>query len=444
MFDGSKPNGQTTDIFHNYLQFVKETEPPIIYHRWAYLTCLGAVIGRKAFLDMGLIGRYFPNIYAMFLGEPSARKTVAILIAKRLLAASGYTTFAANKTTEAKFLLDLEGITEDAEINPNGANTKATKTGYDLVTAENLWGGTEGEPREVFIVADEFNNFAGPGNLDFYTTLGDLWDFDDPQHAFSQRLKNSKSVSIYQPTVSILAGNTPELFARAFPPEAIGSGFLARLLLIHGERSERRITFPPPPDAILQETLVNFLRKLSSTNFGELGKSPEAIQLLDDIYQNNGGEVITDIRFKAYNNRRFKHLLKLCIIFAVAKFQKEITDEDVIQANTILSHAEMLMPKAMGEFGKNKNSDVANKIINVIDKALKPISTREIWAGIGAVSTLPSIKDLLDLLNGLQTADRIQLVSVGTHHGYLPKKAPKLQPKHVDWSFLTQEERDML
>ena len=328
-----------TNLFTNYLSYTAETEAPIIYHRWCYLTTLGAVIGRKAHLPHGHF-RVFPNLYVMLLGEPAARKSTSIKIAKKLLSSSGYDTFAADKTSKEKFLLDLEGITtDDTPLDGNGSSNGSSSHGrkaYDATTAENIWGNnTSGEPREVFVVADEFKEFAGSGNLEFYTTLGNFWDFDSPTSPFTQRLKNSRSVSIYQPTISILAGNTPELFARAFPPEAIGSGFLSRLLLIHGERSGRRITFPPPPDKELEEGLANFLRKLQKYEVGELHMSAEAKEILHEIYQQEDDNF--DVRFKGYYNRRFTQLLKICVILTVSQFAMSVNENTVVFANTILS-----------------------------------------------------------------------------------------------------------
>jgi hypothetical protein len=44
------------------------------------------------------------------------------------------------------------------------------------------------------------------GNLDFLSTLGALWDWDDEGATYKQRFKNSKSISIFQPTISLLGG----------------------------------------------------------------------------------------------------------------------------------------------------------------------------------------------------------------------------------------------
>jgi hypothetical protein len=133
--------------------------------------------------------------------------------------------------------------------------------------------------------------------------------------------------------------------------------------------------------------------------------------------------------------------LKISLILAVAKFQTELTEEDVLQANTILSHAEVLMPKAMGEFGKSKTSDVANKVVSYLETVSKPASIKEIWGQVH--KDLAKLQDLVDIMIGLQQADRVQSLT-GVLSGFLLKKKPRTESKYVDWSFLSDEEKDMI
>lgn len=438
MPDGSSySETQQGDIFANYLAYVGITESPTIYHRWSYLSALGAVLGRSVYLEHGHF-RIFPNLFLMFLGEPAVRKSTAIKMAKKLVAASGYEFIGASKTSgTSKFLMDLAGISDDKNEQE-----------IEDVTSQNLWGHDEPSGvREVYVMADEFNAWAGPGGTDFYTTLGDLWDWDDPLTPFTQRFKNSTSVSISQPTVSILSANTPVLFSRAFPPETLGTGFLSRLLLIHGERTGRRITFPQPPDPEIGAGLAEYLRTLrriagqqgESGNGGKLSLHSDAILMLDDIYQNP--TPVPDLRFANYNERRFTHLLKICLIIAAAKFKGCIEAEDVLQANTMLAHADRLMPKAMGEFGKSKHSDIAQKLMSILDRATMPVSMKEL---LKEVTRDCNAKELQEIVQGLIAGDRVQVISGhGRASGFLPKKIVSKEPVHVDWSFLTQEERDM-
>jgi hypothetical protein len=99
------------------------------------------------------------------------------------------------------------------------------------------------------------------------------------------------------------------------------------------------------------------------------------------------------------------------------------------------------MPKALGEFGKSKNSDVTNKIMSYMDTLVAPANIKEIWKQI---HNDVSMKECFELVQGLQQADKIQTVTLGKLSGFLPKKVVRRDPKYVDWMFLTKEERDQL
>lgn len=424
------------DFIAEYIEYNKETEPPYIYHRWSAIAGISALLGRSFWLQHGQF-RIFPNLYCMLIGDPAARKSTAIKIMKNKMFDAGYECFAADKTTKEKFLLDLEGAT-DEEIAAADGNRQNKKVAYDAIMAENLWGKNEtslSEPKEVFIAADEWTEFAKPGDTEFYTTLGNLWDWDNEKRPFTQRVKNSKSVSIFQPTVSILAGNTPELFSKAFPPDIIGTGFLSRMILIHGERSGRKYPFPPMPSQESTNAILKRIQAIRSTAHGAAKISEEASRMLSSIYYE--WPEIDDVRFKSYSNRRYTQLLKLCLITTAARGNDTISSNDVIYANTTLSAVELLLPKALGEFGKSKNSDVANKIMSVLNAAMRAQTARDLWKHVH--KDLEKISMLSDILNGLMTAGKIQHVKEGG--GWLPLNAVKKQPIYVDWEHLTEEER---
>ena len=365
----------------------------------------------------------------MLLGSPGTKKSSAIKIGTKLLKQAGYTTFAAKKTRQEKFLLDM-------------AEQQMDSTGADMLD-QNLWGTGEDmisdieskPPAECFVAADEFNNFIGVGNLDFMSILGELWDYEG---VYDYRLKNSKDVFINEPTVTILGGNTPTGFAHAFPTEAIGQGFFSRLLLVYGEPSGVKFTFPPPPDLELQATLVTLLQRIRETMIGEVTMSTDAADLLHKIYHEWEG--IDDVRFEHYANRRLTQLLKICLIVTASRLSMEIQTEDVIYSNTVLTFTEHLMPKALGEFGRGKNSEVTHKVLQLLDSAHTPQSVQAIWKHVH--QDLEKRDQLIEILGNLAMADKIQTVE----HGYLPKKAVRSAGIEgaVDWTILTKNERDLL
>lgn len=417
------------DFIAAYLGYMEETEPPMVFHRWTAISSVGAALGRDFYIPWA-DSRIIPNLYTMFVGDVGTRKSTAIKNMRRLLKKAGYNTFSADKTSKEKFLLDLEGL----------QNVSAGDDTYDLITASNLWGDgslSKKDPAQVYIVADEFNEYATGDRLEFYALLGSLWDWDDPDGPYQYRLKNSASVSIYQPTINILGGNTQDSLARAFPAEIMGQGFMSRLLLIYGEPSGKKYTRPKTPDMDETNAIISVLAEIIHGRRGQAIIQEQLWDgLLDKIYK--GFQDIPDTRFVKYSTRRFTQLLKLCLILAACKDTSVITDDIVIEANTVLTASEINMPKAAGEFGKNKNSDVTNEVLNYLAKVSMPQKITDLWPVVQR--NLTRIAELQDLMAGLQLADKVQLTPLG----WLAKKSPPRKYEFVDFSLLTVEERMML
>lgn len=418
----------TKNLFDTYFQYVDRTEPPLIFHRWSLLSCLGAYLGRQYKLPFGDFNIH-PNMYVMLIGDPGTRKSTAIKLSKKVLSSTGYDKFSAERTSKEKFLLDLEGVEgEDGAVRDTNAAMR------------NLFGDDHigGDPREVFVCADEFNEFVGSGNLEFLSLLGSLWDWDDAMQPFKQRLKTSRSVNIYQPTISILAGNTHAGFAEAFPPQAIGQGFLSRLVLVYGESSGKKITFPERPGDAIKHELADYFAAIRSTVVGEATMTSQARQMLEVIYRTFDG--LEDARFKHYSTRRFTHLLKLCLISSAANLRTEIRADDVLFANTLLTFTEHKMPNAMGEFGKAKNSDVAARIMSVLAESKTPLEMQVLWKQVQ--SDLDRPEDLNKLLHGLLTGGKIQYVArsrTSSVQGYLiVRKQLSNKSVYVDFGLLKE------
>lgn len=417
-------------LFDTYFDYTKDTEPPLIFHRWSLLSCLGAMLGRQYRFPFGDFNIY-PNMYVMLIGDPGTRKSTSIKLAKKVLATAGYEKFAAERTSKEKFLLDLEGVVGD-----EGEVLSQSKVMANLFGDANV-----SEVREVFIVADEFNEFVGSSNLEFLSLLGSLWDWDDESAPFKQRLKTSKSVSIYQPTISILSGNTHSGFAEAFPPQALGQGFMSRLILVYGESSGKKITFPKKPSEELRSELLGNLREIKNSVHGEAKISTKAQEMLETIYRSF--DALEDVRFKHYSTRRFTHLVKLCLLSSAGDLRTEITAQDVLLANTILTFTEHGMPRAMGEFGKARNADVSAKILSMLTNAKAPLDTPAIWKQVQ--SDLDRLEDLQKMLAGLIQANKVQYVQRRPNsnvQGYLiVRQSLSNKTVYVDYSLLKESGR---
>jgi len=414
-------------FFDLYLEYTSKNEAPTFFHRWSIISCLGAYLGRQTYFHHGFFTLY-PNMYTMLIGSPGTKKSSAIKISAALLKQTGYNTFGAKKTRQEKFLMDLA---EQRDPTIDGAE------GTGDILSQNLWGVGAGESvsedavTECFVAADEFNNFIGVGNLDFMSILGELWDYSG---IYDYKLKNSKSVHIPNPTISILGGNTPTGFSQAFPTDAIGQGFFSRLLLIYAEPSGVKFTFPPPPDKELERMLVEYLIQIKTTVIGEMTLTQEAEDLVDKIYRQWQG--IDDVRFEHYTNRRLTHLLKLCVVVAAASLTTLIDVDVVVYANTVLTYTEHLMPKALGEFGNARNATVTHKLLTVIEDTKLPITGKELWKHVS--HDLEKRDQMMEILGNLQLAEKIQAVDGG---GYLPVRRGILSNAiGVDFSLLSESD----
>ena len=402
-------------FFENYFSYVGASEAPTIYHRWSAISMLGALLCRSTWLPFGH-GKIYPNQYLMLMGSPGTRKGTAIGIAENLLRDTGFSRFAPDRLSKERFLM---------EIKPRDLDLLDT----DL---ESL---TLDSPGEIYVIADEFADFVGQGGMEFMTMLTKLWDNKD---RYEHPKIHGKSIIVTKPTVNILAGNTAQGLSLAIPTEALGNGFMSRIIFIYSEPTGRKITFPKAVDMDAKDVLLYQLEDIKESIQGPMIVSGEAEALLERMYTEY--KTVDDHRFKHYGTRRFTHLLKLCIIFAASDSRLGITAEDALNANTLLYYTELRMPKALGEFGKSRYSDVSHDIIESLGNATRPYTMSDIFKIVS--KDLTKITELSDILKNLLAAEKIQVVTVKGKQGYMTRvsETKRWDASLLNESFLTAEE----
>lgn len=413
------------DFIAKYLEYTSGTEVPTFFNRWSCIVGLGAWAMQDIWVPFNS-GCIYPNIYAMLVGEPSSRKSTAIKSMSKLLKEAGYSYFAGEKTSKEAFLEDLSHISNDAGIGNLDGSGK-----LDAVLF-----GTVGQQTSVatptLIAADEFSDFFGNNVMEFISMLGVFWDFSG---VYRSRVKNGVKIEIPNPNISIMGGNTVETLCRTFPPEALGQGFFSRLLFIYGEPNGRKIAFPREKAKSDTAYMRDELLKMREFMRGEMVISPAANEALKKIYASFGG--VADSRFAYYSGRRFIHLLKLVMIHAIADYSSTIELVHVIRANTVLTHTEHYMPRALGEFGRARNSPIVHRILQVLERSHKAMDMGEIWQEVQG--DMDKIGELGEALRGLMLSNKIQTVD----GGFLPLKQvyKEVDSKLYDWTYLTNEER---
>lgn len=406
------------DFFSDYLEYasIDRSEAPVTFHRWAAVSIIAAILGRNSHLPFGH-GKIHPNQYILIMGSPGARKSTAINIGTSLLKQIGFDRFSSDKTSKEKFLADMSAIDKTLDIDE-----------LELLTMD--------EPSETYIALGEFADFMGINNMEFVTTLTNLWDC--PAEYKNPKI-TGKTVIVNKPCVNILGGSTPQAFSMSCPPESIGGGFLSRVLFIHGEPTGLKVTFPKRPDPLLEAIMVERLQEIKAKIRGVFTISTEAEELFEKIY--NFDIDIDDNRFKHYQARRLDHLLKISMAMAASDLRMEILPIDALRANTMLHYAELKMPKALGEFGKSKYSDITNTVLDILNHSKKPVNINDLFRKTS--QDVKNLSEMADIVKSLLQADKIQLISAVGNTGYMPKHSVQKQwDKSLlmeDW--LTLQER---
>lgn len=403
-----------TPLLKDIIKLAENQEAADFSYLWAGLSCIAAQLARNVYIPFGN-GKIYPNLYVMFVGDPGKRKSTAIKDLKKRIKAAGYQNICGDKVTMQKYLLDLAGV---GEGSVEDSNITEFNLGITLGTNDYV---------ESYINQDEFSDFIGINNYPFISLLGNFWDIDEP---YIYRTKNGQSIEIPSPIVNILGATTPSQFNTIFPPAISEQGFLSRLIIVNIPESKRKIARPLPSDASVIEKVVDGLKAVRKLS-GELVMSDAVWDKLEEIYLS--WKPVEDTRFAHYSTRRHTQLLKLCILATCSRYTIEMSVDDVIFANTLLSFTEHFMPQALGQFGKNKDGDVNSKVISYLRSSFP--TAKSLQDIIIPISTETDVMSLQKILNNLVVAEKIVAASNGK---YLPKlpSYKDIKTTHVDWSML--------
>ena len=403
-----------TPLLKDIIKLAENQEAADFSYLWAGLSCIAAQLARNVYIPFGN-GKIYPNLYVMFVGDPGKRKSTAIKDLKKRIKAAGYQNICGDKVTMQKYLLDLAGV---GEGSIEDSNITEFNLGITLGTNDYV---------ESYINQDEFSDFIGINNYPFISLLGNFWDIDEP---YVYRTKNGQSIEIPSPIVNILGATTPSQFNTIFPPAISEQGFLSRLIIVNIPESKRKIARPLPSDASVIEKVVDGLKAVRKLS-GELVMSDAVWDKLEEIYLS--WKPVEDTRFAHYSTRRHTQLLKLCILATCSRYTIEMSVDDVVFANTLLSFTEHFMPQALGQFGKNKDGDVNSKVISYLRSSFP--TAKSLQDIIIPISTETDVLSLQKILTNLVVAEKVVATSNGK---YLPKlpSYKDIKTSHVDWSML--------
>lgn len=323
------PKGFVTD----FVLALRGIESPTSYCAWAALWALSSTLKREVWFKR-FPKPLYPSLYVALVSPPRrcAKSTVIrfagglveaapLYMKDRRMATMKSPNLLFSKATPESFSMLLEPEVERIEIDDQG-------------TVDRI----ERYPQLCMCVS-EFTTLLGRQqyNLGLIDRLTDLYD-----NAISDDVTLSRGMKIFRDTyVTLIGGTQPDKLQKSLPPEAVGGGFLSRLMLVVEDGGAR--CFPHPhmvSGAPSEEELARRLAWISENSQGEYYLSPEAAEFYEAWYMKFHDQLLNTVnsRIQDMRCRIDVHLLKLALIIRAQRYElgNQIELMDIQAADRIL------------------------------------------------------------------------------------------------------------
>lgn len=319
-----------------YLAYTAESESPEEYHRWTAINVIAGALQRRVWFPMGYFTHY-PNQYIVLVGPAGrCKKSTAMRIGQGMLALIPGVKFTVDSTTRERLILDLSQSFVDGH---------SSMTGY----------------------SSEFGSFVTSSGMDMVLFLTDI--YDSPRE-WSHKTKAGGTNTIKAPCYNMMAATTPEWMAKAMPLDTVGIGLTSRIVFIYEDTPRVRSSRPQLSDAQikLRELLAEDLQRIATLS-GEYTWTEETFQFYDEWYQERlaNPNPTGDPRLNGYFERKPGHVLKLAMVLAAAQRDELVLEQrDIELALDTLRDAEIKMPKAFANVGKNILSPDVDAVLEAV------------------------------------------------------------------------------
>jgi hypothetical protein len=214
----------------------------------------------------------------------------------------------------------------------------------------------------ILIQADELAYLFGKSAY-----VGDLITFLTAAYTGKSKLdfltRNKGLCQVRNPCPSILAGSTPEQLGEIFPTMTLASGFMARVLLVYGERG---IRVPKPEvDRSMEDALIHDLGCIAKLH-GEVQLTQEADDMFDKWYMSLDDKVPPK-DLESFYERKHDHVLKTALVMSVAESDNMIiTIEHLASALAAIDNIEHHLPAAIAHIGSTQQANAVDFAENMI------------------------------------------------------------------------------
>ena len=367
------------DWIDSYMQFVDNSEPPILYKKWIAISVLAGALQRKCWMDWGYI-RLYPNMYIVLVGPSGkCRKGTAMGPGMDFLKGLGVK-------------MAAESITREALIRElkNSTSNNISQDGRIVL-----------DHCSLTIYSQELTVFLGYNNQ---ALMSDLADWYDCRESWTYRTKSSGTDEIKGVYVNLIGATTPELIQSTLPRDAVGGGLTSRIIFIFEDQKHKTISFPflSRADLEMKETLQRRLEEIHMRS-GQFRFTEPFMERWGAWYPTQDKNTIVPANyFFGYIERRPTHMFKLCMIMsASARDDMVITEVEFDRALDLLVETERKMEGTFRGVGQHQYAAVTERIIQFIRKR-GPVQIDEILRTFYSDVDSKALTGILDSLAGMK------------------------------------------
>jgi hypothetical protein len=345
------------------------SEAPETFIFWTGLFTLASVVRRHVKIPKTMFGSWeaSPNLYVMFIAPPGA----------------------ARKSTTANYTEDLLDFVPDL--------TKAP----ELITKESLLSTiVKSTDNSIAITAPEFGEFIAKSGPDMYGFLTNI--YDGKKNISASTLSRGLELA-ERPCVNLLGATTPIWLADNMPESVIGGGFASRVIFIFEETVRRRKLYYEDLDHDLldrlHKDLVDDLIHISNEISGEFKIEKDAKEFMEDWYNKNAEmKSVAEYKMHGYYERRPAHIHKVAMLLHLAYSDELVlTQQDFIEAITLMKQVEKKLPKTFQSIGKNTYVVDAKRIAEFVLER-KKVSQAELYSQFFHVATPNMLQEFITAL----------------------------------------------
>jgi hypothetical protein len=347
--NGSR-DAKERNFLDHWMQLLSEAETPSHFIYWSGLAVLSSVVRDKIWLPKRLY-RLYPNIFIMMIGKSGLKKSFPVSKAKELVTRVNGTRVISGQNSIQGIIAELATVKTDEKTGNVQKDSHAS------------------------IFAEEFGDLIVEDPSAF-KTLTNL--YDRHYHSeFVRTLKNSPKQKLTNVTITMLAASSPSYFKSTVSDIHITGGFLARFLVLYGDRKSK---LNPLVDDFKEgeiiydaELLVPHLRKLEKLT-GPFKWEEDARYLFKQWYYNFFGDGSAAGIPKeredetGFEDRVNDHILKIAMLLALAEPNPEL----VLQAKHIEKSIELCtelstaMNNALMGVGRNPLANAMQLVLRAL------------------------------------------------------------------------------